>query len=94
MTIRLAAEFGAVLAGRSSAARLRARIEEATDRGESVVLDFADVLAVSPSFADELFAKIDSDLHSSGRLDFQNLGRGTESIAKFVVAGRRGPLPA
>jgi anti-anti-sigma regulatory factor len=89
MTIRLADEFGPVLVGRGTAERIRLRIQDAahTD-GEGVILDFEGVLTVSPSFADELFAKLDPSLRQSGQLRVQGMSPGLESIARFVVAGR------
>jgi hypothetical protein len=89
MTIRLADEFGPVLVGRSTAERIRLRVEEAARAtAEPVVVDFETVLTVSPSFADELFAKLDPELRQSGRVEVRGMSPGLESIARFVVAGR------
>lgn len=89
MTIRLSDEFGAVLVGRGAAKRLRLRIEEAARvNGEGVMLDFEGVLTVSPSFADELFAKLNPTLREAGRVQLQHMSPALESIARFVVAGR------
>jgi hypothetical protein len=89
MTIRLADELGPVLVGRSAAERVRLRVEQAT-RGntEHVILDFTGIITVSPSFADELFAKLDPELRHSGRVEPKGMGPALESIARFVVAGR------
>jgi hypothetical protein len=88
MTIRLADEFGAVLVGRAAAERLRLRIEQATSNREPVTLDFEGILTVSPSFADELFAKLDPGLRHSGQLEVKGMSPALESIERFVVAGR------
>ena len=88
MTISLATEAGAVLTGRSAAAVLRRRVEAAAGDGQ-VVLDFEGVAAVSPSFADELFAKLDPSLVDAGIVTFENLGPGVRHIADYVVKARR-----
>lgn len=89
MTIRLADEFGGVLLGRGNAERIRSRIEDAA-RGttEPVIVDFEGIITVSPSFADELFAKLDPALRNSGRVEVRGMSPALESIARFVVAGR------
>jgi len=91
MKIRLADDVGSVLAGRSAAARLRAEIEAEAD-SSTIVVDFADVVVVSPSFADELFAKLDPALVASDRVRFENVAPGISAIARYVVAARRGNL--
>lgn len=89
MTISLATQFGSVLVGRTVAAEIRKRVEVAAqDTDEPVVLDFAAVLTISPSFADELFAKMSSDLRGSHKIKLVNMSPALESIARFVVAGR------
>jgi STAS-like domain of unknown function (DUF4325) len=91
-TTRLdAALDGAVPAGRSQAQALREEIERAAIDGD-VVVDFARVLTLSPSFADELFAKLPPELVGSGRVEFQNLSPATRAIADFVISGSRGTL--
>lgn len=92
-TIRPADELGAVLAGRSQAARLRSRLEKMALH-ESVTIDFAGVLAVSPSFADELFGKMDSGLLDDGSVVFVNVSGSLAAIARYVRTGRPGGLPA
>jgi anti-anti-sigma regulatory factor len=89
MTIRLADEFGGVLLGRGNAERIRSRIESAA-RGtnEPVVVDFEGVITVSPSFADELFAKLDPTLRRSGRVEVRGMSPALSAIERFVVAGR------
>jgi anti-anti-sigma regulatory factor len=88
MMIRLADEFGNVLVGRSTAERIRLRIEESAHGSEPVVLDFEGIITVSPSFADELFAKLEPELRQSGQLELRSMSPALESIARFVVAGR------
>jgi hypothetical protein len=92
MTIRLADEAGPVLAGRGAAARLRAVIESQIG-DEPLVVDFADVVAVSPSFADELFAKLDPTILAAERVRFENVAPAIGSIARYVIAARHGALP-
>ncbi len=89
MTISLAAEFGSVLVGRATAERIRGRIETAARVGEApVVLDFSGVLTVSPSFADELFAKLAPELRTPERIRLDGMSPALKSIQRFVVAGR------
>lgn len=89
MTISLANEFGSVLVGRATAARIRERIEAAAQSSDApVVLDFNAVLTVSPSFADELFAKLPAELRTSERIRLDGMTPALESIQRFVVAGR------
>ncbi|HUA10599.1 MAG TPA: STAS-like domain-containing protein [Solirubrobacteraceae bacterium] len=89
MTIRLASEFGAVLLGRTSAEGLRTRVERAARAGnQHVVLDFEGVITVSPSFADELFAKLDPAVRRSGHLEVRGMSDALASLARFVEAGR------
>jgi anti-anti-sigma regulatory factor len=89
MTIRLADEFGGVLLGRGNAERIRNRIENAArSTDELVIVDFERVITVSPSFADELFAKLDPTLRQSGRVEVRGMSPALESIARYVVAGR------
>jgi hypothetical protein len=87
--IRAADELGPVLSGRFQAEELRARIEEAAGAGVGIVVDFAGVEAMSPSFADELFAKLPADLVESGQVRFEHLDEDLTSLARFVVEGRR-----
>ncbi len=87
MTIRLAEEFGPVLVGRATGGQIRSRIEQAAQcGGDPIVLDFEAILTVSPSFADELFAKLDPAVRQ--RLEVRSMEPGLESITRFVVAGR------
>ena len=87
--IRPALEFGPVLTSRSTAELLRRRIENEALSGAHVTVDFAGVEAVSPSFADEIFAKIDHELVDSGHIRFENLSDDLLALVRFVVSGRQ-----
>ncbi len=93
-TLRPAEDLGAVLAGRSQASVLRAEVERLVAHGEQVIVDFGGVVAASPSFADELFAKLDPSLTETGRVKFENLSPRLEPIVQFVINNRHGALPA
>jgi anti-anti-sigma regulatory factor len=89
MTISLASEFGTVLVGRGAAASIRERIERAAREGDApVILDFSSVLTISPSFADELFAKLPPALRTSDQIRLDGMTPALESIQRYVVAGR------
>jgi anti-anti-sigma regulatory factor len=90
MTIRLAEQIGSVLLGRGNAERFRQRVERAAESNEHVILDFEGILTISPSFADELFAKLDPALRHSGQVEVRGMSPALESIERFVVAGRPG----
>jgi len=94
MTLRPSDEYGCVPAGRWQAAELRETIEHAVACGTRVVVDFTAVEAMSPSFADELFAKLDPELVESGSVQFEHLPEDHEPLTRFVAAGRRAPLPS
>lgn len=87
-TFRPADDFGSVLTGRTVAADLRAQVESTLAAGQSVVLDFANVAMVSPSFADELFAKMPRDAWNSPRLSVEHLDDSIARFAKFLIASR------
>lgn len=86
-TIRLV-DDGPVLTGRSHAAEIRERVE-ACAATAPVVVDFDGVAVLSPSFADELIAKLDAQLVEAGRVQFIHMSNGVESIARYVIDGRR-----
>jgi hypothetical protein len=87
--IRLAEEHGPVLTGRTVGNEVRERIEKCVARGETVVVDFEGVLAVSPSFADEVFARVSAEAVDSGLVRFENLADDLLEIAR-LVSRRRG----
>jgi hypothetical protein len=93
-TIRPADELGPVLAGRGEAAALRAHVEQLVRSDGRVTVDFTGVLAASPSFADELFAKLDPALIDAGSVSFEHVPASLAAIARYVRAGRGSSLPA
>jgi hypothetical protein len=86
--LRPADELGPVLSGRFAAETLREQIEASVATGEQIVIDFAGVEAISPSFADELFAKLPRRLIESNQIQFENLDEDLLALARFVIAGR------
>lgn len=86
--IRLAEELGPFPAGRPIGEELRARIEHELRNGDKVVIDFAGIEAVSPSFADELFAKLPPDALRNGHVELVNVPEGLNALIEFVVSGR------
>jgi hypothetical protein len=82
--IRLADEVGPVLTGRTVGARVRERIGACVLRGESVVVDFEGVEAISPSFADEMFARVPAEAVESGQVRFANLDDELLMIARLM----------
>lgn len=87
-TLKLSDELGSVLVGRIIGAQLRARVEVTARGGERVVLDFSDVVVVSPSFADEIFARMDQSLIESGAVTFENLDEDLLEVASFLRRAR------
>lgn len=53
-----------------------------------MVIDLDGVDAMSPSFADEVLAKLAVAI-SDGRLEFENVSPSIRSLARFVTAGRQ-----
>lgn len=88
VTIRPAEELGPVLSSRFGAEELRERIEAELATGAEVVVSFEGVIAISPSFADELFAKVPEDAVEDGRVRFVDLDDDLLAIARFVRTGR------
>jgi anti-anti-sigma regulatory factor len=78
-----------VLAGRGVARVLHARVEESIGERGSVVVDFEGVESMSPSFADELFAKL-SVRPDDERITFEHLNDDLQALARFVIEGRTG----
>jgi STAS-like domain of unknown function (DUF4325) len=88
MKIRPADTLGAVLTGRSIAAALRAEVEEHLRSDEEVILDFENVAAISPSFADELFAKLPTEAWKSKRVIVEHLDEDSAAFARILIANR------
>jgi hypothetical protein len=86
--VRPADDLGPVLTGRSVAARLRERIESELVADGQVTIDLEGVEVISPSFADELFAKLPRQAIEEGRVKFEHLDESDTALAKFVMAGR------
>lgn len=82
--ISLFERLGPVLVGRFPGVELREEIEDAVKAGELVVVDFAGVSAISPSFADEVFAKLDRTLVDAGTIRFENLDDDLLEVASFA----------
>lgn len=92
MMLKPAEELGPVLAGRKVASSLRDRVEAALARGETVSLDFEGVHAMSPSFADELFAKLSIRPGSGNdRVRFEHLRDDQLALVEYVLRGRPSP---
>ncbi|MEX1140982.1 MAG: STAS-like domain-containing protein [Thermoleophilaceae bacterium] len=89
--VRPADDLGPVLTGRTAAARLREEIERELAADGEVTIDLEGVEAISPSFADELFAKLPREALSSGRVRFEHLDPSDSALARFVMAGRSRP---
>ena len=86
--VRLSDELGPVLTGRFLAAELRNRLESEAVSGNEIVLDFEGVELISPSFADELFAKLPREMVESGQIRFEHLDEDLTTLVHFVVQGR------
>jgi hypothetical protein len=85
--MRLVDRFGAVLGGRSLGETIRAEVLEQLSHGENlVVLDLDGVEAVSPSFADEVFGKLQAEV--GDRLQIINVGEALQPMANIARAGR------
>jgi hypothetical protein len=88
MRIRLSDELGRVLVGRFPAVQLREHVEDLARRGETVVLDFAGVDVLSPSFADEVFARLDPLLVEAGLIKLENVDDDLLEVASFLRRAR------
>lgn len=86
-TFRPADRLGPVLTGRTVAADLRREVEDKVASGEHVVLDFSHVSMISPSFADELFAKMPPAAWQS-HVRLAHLDDTIARFAKFLIASR------
>jgi hypothetical protein len=85
--VKLAERHGAVLAGRAEAISLRESLAHELAENGVVVLDFAGVETVSPSFADELFGRF-VDSVGEDRVRFENLNAHLLAIASMIRRDR------
>lgn len=86
--IRLVERVGPVLAGRADARALREEIlAESRRTGAPVVIDLADITTISPSFADELFGKLPSEI-APAEVEFENLSDHLAGVARVTRNGR------
>ncbi len=84
--VRLA-EVGPFLGGRPLARALREHVESAARRS-GVVVDLTGVQAMSPSFADELFAKIEPALWHTHRVELVHADLHLQPMVEQMVARR------
>lgn len=87
--LRPAEILGRALVGRTVATRLREDVEQRLAAGEAVVLDFTGVIGLSPSFADELLAKLPSQAWDDGRVRMTHLKAAHARFARMLIANRR-----
>lgn len=86
LIMRLADRHGSVLGGREVAEHIREDVERRVGAGEEVVIDLDGVLAVSPSFADELFGKLPAAV--AQHVQFTNVSDHLQAVADMARAGR------
>jgi STAS-like domain of unknown function (DUF4325) len=84
--MRLADRYGEILGGRVLGDELRAEILMHVQAGEEVVVDFEGVVAMSPSFADEVFGKLPAAV--AEHVEFANVSADLQAVADMVRAGR------
>lgn len=89
MLLSLAHEAGPFLTGRSEAQRLRESVLGIVQRDGEAVVDLEGVEVISPSFADEFFAKMPEELLDSKQVRFEHLTDEFSLIVHTVVAQRR-----
>lgn len=75
-------------AGRAAASAVRAEIE-ALAENYRVRVDLSGVDAMSPSYADELFARLPQALLDSHRVQFFGASAQVRRVAAFVMSARR-----
>lgn len=84
--MRLADLHGEVLGSRVLGEHIRAEVVRQAQTGATVVIDLDGVQAVSPSFADEIFGKLPSEV--GDRVEFVNVGDALRAMANIARAGR------
>jgi hypothetical protein len=87
--MQLAKEHGEVLGGRVLGEEIRAKVARLVQAGEVVTLDLDGVLAVSPSFADEVFGKLPAEVGDE-HIEFVNVSAQIQAVADMARAGRSG----
>lgn len=85
--MRLAEEHGSVLGGRVLGQEIRGRIVRQVERGACVVIDLEGVVAVSPSFADEIFGKLPLEVRED-QVEFVNVSEELRDAQRMARAGR------
>ncbi len=79
--IQLQEELGSELIGRHEGARLREDLVRRVGNGR-VIVDLAGIELMSPSFADELFAKLPAVLLRERRVRFTNASGDIRALAR------------
>lgn len=87
-SLSLSDQHGAVLVSRTLGRELREQVEAQAATEDVVVVDFAGIETVSPSFADEFFAKLEPRLLAGGRVRLDNVHPDVSEIIRTVTAGR------
>lgn len=87
--MKLVEEHGEVLGGRVLGQEIRAKVVRLVEAGEVVTLDLDGVLAVSPSFADEVFGKLPAEVGDDA-ITFSNVSAQIQEVADMARAGRSG----
>jgi STAS-like domain of unknown function (DUF4325) len=86
MIMRPADKLGPILASRGLAAQLREELESEVSNQGGAALDFEGVETMSPSFADELLAKLSPTTRE--HIEILNLSDDLQALAAFVTASR------
>jgi hypothetical protein len=83
IVIRPVDELGTELIGREAGAAFRERVMRAARAGQ-VTIALAGIELISPSFADELFAKLPRELVRARRVRFANASDDVRALARGV----------
>lgn len=86
--IKVFDDLGPALVGREAGARLRTEILRHADRN-AVTVDLAGIESISPSFADELFGKLPTEIVATRRVKFANATDEIRALARGVRGLRR-----
>jgi hypothetical protein len=81
-------DLGTQLVGRHAGAALREQIVREA-RIHPIIVDLAGITSISPSFADELFAKLPAELVEGRRVRFSNATDEIKALARGVRGLRR-----